>query len=249
MPNQALLDKLSQLYLHGFIAGLAEQQQSSSYAALSFEERLGLLVERECLRRDNNRLQRALHAAHFPQPASIEELDLSPARGLERSLVLELASAEWVHRHLNAIVLGATGAGKTFLACALGQAACRQGLSVRYERTSRLLQAVRLAQADGSYAKLLDSLARVHLLILDDWLRDPLTVAQARELLEVLDDRYGRTSTLVATQVPVDTWLSQLPDPTLADAILDRLVHNAYRLDLRGESQRKARSPLAMPTT
>ena len=120
---------------------------------------------------------------------------------------------------------------------------------MRYERTSRLLQAVRLAQADPSYAKLLDSLARVQLLILDDWLRDPLTVAQARELLEVLDDRYGRTSTLVATQVPVDTWLSQLPDPTLADAILDRLVHNAYRLDLRGESQRKARSPLAMPTT
>lgn len=154
-----------------------------------------------------------------------------------------------LRHHLNAIILGATGASKTFLACALGQATCRQGLSGRYERTSHLLQALRLAQADGSYAKLLDGLAPVQLLILDDWLRDPLTVGQARGLLEILDDRYGRTSTLVATQVPVDTWLSQLPDPTLADAIPDRLVHNAYRLDLRGESQRKARSPLAMPTT
>jgi DNA replication protein DnaC len=249
MSGQVLLDRLTRLHLYGFISALEEQQESSIYGGLSFEERLSLLVEREWLRRENNRLQRALQSAHLPQGASVEELDFAPQRGLERRLIMELAEGRWVRQHLNVIVLGATGAGKTYLACALGQACCRQGLGVRYERTSRLLHGVRLAQADGSYAKLLDGLAKVPLLILDDWLRDPLTLAGARDLLEVLDDRYGKSSTLVATQLPVDSWLGQLPDPTLADAILDRLVHNAYRLDLRGESQRKARSSLAMSST
>ena len=170
---------------------------------------------------------------------------ISPARGLQRSFILELAQGEWIHRHLNILVLGPTGAGKSYLACALGQAACRQGFSVRYQRTSRLLHEIMLSHADGSFPKLLSALARVPLLILDDWLRDPLRASQARDLLEIVDDRYGRASTLVATQVPVEDWHARFPDPTLGDAILDRLVHNPYRLELKGASMRKARSPLA----
>lgn len=255
MLHQPLLDKLSALRLTGFRQALEEQLACPHYAELPFADRLGLLVDREHTRRDNGRLRRSLKAARFHQAACVEDLELSAARGLDRRLVLELAQGEWVRRHLNLLVVGATGAGKTYLACALGQAACRQGLAVRYERTSRLLSAFAHAHADGSYPKLLDELARVPLLILDDWLRDPLTPAQSRDLLEVLDDRYGKRATLLASQLPVAEWHARFPDPTTADAILDRLVHNAYRLEFRGESQRKLRSPLdpltamAMPNT
>ncbi len=249
MLTQPLLDKLSSLRLVGFRQALEEQRQMAHYAELSFEERLGLLVDRECTRRENNRLHRALRAARFHESATIEDLDLCASRGLQRRLVLEMAESQWIHQHLNTIVLGPTGAGKTYLACALGQAACRQGLSVRYLRTSRLLDDLTHAHADGSYRKELYTLARFDLLILDDWMRDTLNAKQTRDLLEVLDDRYGRRSTLLSGQVPVDQWHSRFPDPTLADAILDRLVHNAYRLELKGESQRKTRSPLAMANT
>ena len=248
MLHQPLLDKLSALRLSGLRKGLEEQAQSAQYAELSFEERLGLLVDREWVRRENVRLTRGLRLARFQQTACVEDLDLAPSRGLDRRLVLELAQGEWIRNSLNVLVLGPTGAGKTYLACALGQAACRVGVSVRYLRASRLLQDFAHAHADGSYPKLLDSLSRVSLLILDDWLRDPLTPAQARDLLEVLDDRYGRGSTLVASQAPVADWHERLPDPTLADAILDRLVHNAHRLELKGESQRKLRSPVRNST-
>lgn len=244
MLNQPLLDRLTALRLKGFREALEEQRQSTQYAELSFEDRLGLLVDFEFTRRTNQRLQRQLQAAHFACAARVEELELSPKRGLDRRQVLELAHGDWVQQHLNVLVLGPTGAGKTYLACALGAAVCASGFSVRYERTSRLLQSLHLAHADGSYAKLLASLARLPLLILDDWLRDPLTPTQARDLLEVLDDRYGRTATLIATQIPVANWHSQIPDPTLADSILDRLVHNAHRLQLKGESLRKLKSPL-----
>lgn len=247
MLSQPLLDRLTTLGLTGFRAALEAQRQNPQYAELTFEDRLGLLVDVECTRRADNRLQRRLGAAHFALAARLEDLDLSPRRGLDRPHILELAQGEWVQRHLNLLVLGPTGAGKTYLACTLGAAACAQGFSVRYERTSRLLQALHLAQADGSYAKLLASLARLPLLILDDWLRDPLTLTQARDLLEILDDRYGRTATLLATQIPVADWHSHLPDPTLADSLLDRLVHNAYRLELKGDSMRKIHSPLHSP--
>ena len=249
MLIQPLLDKLTQLRLPGIRAGLEEQLQNPQYAELSFEDRLGLLVDLECTRRADNSLRRRIKTARFTLPATIEDLDLSPARGLERSLILELAQGEWIRRHLNILVLGPTGAGKSYMACALGHAACRQGFSVRYQRTSRLLHEIMLSHADGSYPKLLTKLARVQLLIFDDWLRDPLTPSQARDLLEVLDDRYGRSSTLVATQIPVEDWHDRLPDPTLGDAILDRLVHNSYRLELKGESMRKTRSLLPSLTT
>ena len=249
MLTQPLLDKLAQLRLSAFRAALEEQLHHPQYADLSFEDRLGLLVDSECTYRETNRLQRRLKAARLYLPATMEDLDLSPARGLDRRLVLQLAQGEWIRQHLNILVLGPTGVGKTFLACALAHAACRHDVPVRYARTSRLLQQIALAHADGTYPKLLDTLARTPLLVLDDWLRDPLTPLQSQDLLEILDDRYGRSSTLVATQVPVAEWHARFPDPTIGDAILDRLVHNAYRLTLTGESRRKTDSALSMPTT
>ena len=239
------MQKLTRLRLPGFREGLEQQWESPHYSELSFEERLGMLVDLECTRRDDSSLRRRVRAARLALPATIEDLNLSLARGLDRSFILELAQGEWIRRHLNVLIVGATGVGKSYLACALGQAACRHSHSVRYYRTSRLLHDFVLSHADGSFAKVLGSLARVNLLILDDWLRDPLTVSQARDLLEIIDDRYGRASTLLSTQIPVQNWHAHLPDPTLADAILDRLVHNAYTLELKGGSMRKAYSPLA----
>jgi len=249
MLIQPLLDKLTLLRLPAFRAALEEQLQNSQYADLSFEDRLGLLIDRECTHRDNNRLHRRLKTARLHLPATVEDLDLSPARGLDRRLILQLAQSEWITQHLNLLILGPTGAGKTFLACALAHSACRHDFSVRYLRTSRLLQETALAHADGSYPKLLDSLAKVQLLLFDDWLRDPLTRTQSQDLIEILDDRCARSSTAVATQVPVVEWHARIPDPTIGDAILDRLLHNAYRLELKGESRRKTGSALPMPTT
>lgn len=245
MFQQPLFDRLAALRLPGFRQALEEQAVSAHYAELTFEERLSLLVDREWQRRENARLARARRAAHLPQTACIEDLDLSPARGLDRRNLLSLAQGDWIRHHLNLLILGPTGAGKSYLACALGEAACRQGFSVRYLRTSRLLGTLAHAHADGSYPRLLDAFAKVRLLVLDDWLRDPLSPVQARDLLEILDDRYGQRSTLVAAQLPVTDWHQRIADPTLADALLDRLVHNAHRVELKGESQRKRRSPLA----
>jgi DNA replication protein DnaC len=247
MLNQPLFDKLLQLRLPAFRDGLREQQDNSQYTDLPFEERLALLVDRECLRRYDHRIQRLTKAAEFPLQAAIEDLDLSPERGLERRTILELAQGNWIHKHHPLIILGPTGGGKTFLACAFGAAAIRSDFSVRYFRTSRLLYQLAQARQTGSYSNLLRSLARTDLVILDDWMRDTLTVPHAQDLLEILDDRFGHSSTLIASQVPSSEWHLRIPDPTLADAILDRLVHSAYRLNLKGESQRKLRAKRSMP--
>jgi DNA replication protein DnaC len=249
MLNQALFDKLIQLRLPAFRSGLLEQQTNSRYAELSFEERLAILVDLECTRRHSNRIQRLVKAAELPLPASVEDLDLSPTRGLERQLVLELAQCNWVQNHLNLLVLGPTGSGKTYVTCALAMSACRSRFSVRYFRTSRLLHRLSTARQDNSYHSLLHSLAKIDLIILDDWMRDAIAVPNAQDLLELLDDRFGRSSTIVASQVPIHEWHPRIPDPTLADAILDRLIHNAHRLCLEGESQRKLRAIRSMPST
>jgi DNA replication protein DnaC len=248
MLVQPLLDKLTQLRLPAFREGLQEQLHNPQYTPLAFEERLAMLVDQECTSRTDRRVQRRIQSAAFPFPALIEDMDFSASRGLDRRFVLELAQCSWIDNHLNVIVAGPTGAGKTFLACAFGQSACRN-FTVRYFRTSRLLQQIAQAHLDGSYSNLLTRLARTDLLIFDDWMRDPITLPQAQELLEILDDRFGRSSTLVATQVPVAEYHARFPDPTLADAILDRLVHNAHRLNLVGESQRKTRSTVRMPSS
>jgi DNA replication protein DnaC len=217
------------------------------YAPLSFEERLALLAEQECLKRESRRMKRLTQAAGFPQPAEMEDLELSAARGLDRKLVRELAQGRWIEQHTNLFLLGPTGCGKTYLACALGRKACHAGIGVRFERTSRLLEEMRIAREQGEWVARLRELARVPLLILDDWMRDPISPIQAQNLLEVFDDRFGNTSTMIATQVPVTDWHLRIPDPTLADAILDRLVHNAIRITLEGESQRKLRCSKAVP--
>jgi len=249
MLLQPLMDKLTLLHLPAFRRGIEEQISNSKYAELSFEERLSILVDLEVLQRDNGRMRRRLNKAHFHLDATLEDFDFSPSRGMDRHLVLELSHGAWITNHLNMIISGPTGAGKTYLGCALGHSSCRNDFSVRYFRTPRFLQDLRLAHADGSYPKLLAALTRFDLIIFDDWMRDALSLVQSQDLLDILDDRYGRSSTLVITQIPVEAWHECIPDPTLADAILDRLVNNAYRLQLSGESQRRLRSTMPMSAT
>ncbi|KAF0105574.1 MAG: ISPsy14 transposition helper protein [Chloroflexi bacterium] len=241
MISQTLMDKLLQLRLPAFRDGLHEQISNPQYAGLSFEDRLLLLVELECNRRLDSRTKRRLKLAEFPMRATVEDLDFSPERGLERRLVLELAQCNWIEKALNILVLGATGTGKSYLACALGVAACRSGYSVRYLHTARFLHTLTRARQDGSYLNLLRSLSRTEVLILDDWMRDPIQLSSAQDLLEVFDDRFGNSATIIISQVPVSDWHARFPDPTLADAILDRTIHNAYRLSVLGDSQRKLR--------
>ena len=247
--RQTLLDQLAALRLSAFRQALEAQFASPLYDELSFEERLALLVEQEHLQRQDNRLRRRLRQAHFHQTAMIQDVDFSVKRGLQRQFVLQLAQNTWIHKALNLCILGPTGAGKTFLSCALGRAACEQDLTVRYFRLPRFFQEVKTAQLEGVYPRLIKALAKTDLLILDDWLRDSLSLSDAQSLLDILDDRYGRSSTMVATQLPIAAWVSRIPDPTLADAILDRLVHNAHRLELLGESQRKIRSETILSAT
>ena len=247
--RQILLDQLAALRLPAFRQALETQFASPDYDELSFEERLALLVEQEQVQRQENRLRRRLRQARFQQTAMVQDIDFSAKRGLKRQFVLQLAQNTWIRKGLNLIVLGPTGAGKTFISCALGRTACEQDLTVRYFRLPRFFQEIKTAQLEGDYPRLVKTLAKTDLLILDDWLRDSLSLSDAQSLLDILDDRYGRCATMVATQFPVDTWHSRIPDPTLADSILDRLVHNAHRLDLLGDSQRKIRAEVTMSST
>jgi DNA replication protein DnaC len=242
MLYQPILDKLTSLKLAGMFEGLREQIDSSQYRKLSFEERFGLLLDREWNLRQQRKQVRRMRVAHFREAAVVEDLDLGPRRGLDRGQVLSLAEGQWIRDKHNLIITGPTGAGKTYLACALGTAACRNGFSVRYFQSSRLLQKLTLAHAEGSYPKFLDVLAKTQLLVIDDWLRNPLTDVQTQDLLEIVDDRYKRTSTVLASQVPVTNWHERFSSPTLSDAIMDRVVHNAYRLEITGESMRKQKS-------
>jgi len=244
MLREPLMDKLTSMKLWGMLDGLREQLENPQYKKLSFEERLGLLLDREWNLRQDRGLKRRLQVAKFRETAVIEDMELSTKRGLQRSQVLYLAQQDWIREKLNVIITGPTGAGKTYLACALGTAACRNHFSVRYFQMSRLLQKLALSQADGSYPKLLNSLAKAQLLIIDDWLRSPLSKSQTNDILEIIEDRYKLSSTILATQIPVAEWHERMANPTLADAIMDRVVHNAYRLELKGESMRKSTSIL-----
>jgi DNA replication protein DnaC len=249
MISQTLMEKLLELRLPAFRDGLREQISNPQYAQLSFEDRLLLLVDLECNRRLDSRTKRRLKLADFPMQATVEDLDFSPERGLERRLVLELSQCNWVDQALNILVSGATGTGKSFVACSLGTAAIRLGYSVRYFRTARFLLSLTRARQEGSYLNLLRSLSRTDVLILDDWMRDPVPLSAAQDLLEVFDDRFGKSATIIAAQVPVSAWHARFPDPTLADALLDRTVHNAYQLPLLGDSQRKLRAARTLSHT
>ena len=244
MLTHPTVDKLHQLRCAGMAKALAEQLGSPEVEALSFEERLGLIVDRELTERASRQLTNRLRRARLRHAACIEDIDFRQPRGLDRDLVLSLADGRWVRDHLNVLITGPAGVGKSWISCALAHSACRNGYSASYRRLPRLLTELSIARADGRYAKLLASIAKTSVLVIDDWGVSKLSAENRRDLLEIIEDRHGLSSTIVTSQLPVKSWHAVIGDPTLADAILDRLVHNAYQLNLEGESMRKTRGPL-----
>jgi len=244
MLNQQTTEQLRALKLTGMLEAWEQQREQPQTHDLSFDERLALLVEREVLHRENRRLARLLKAAKLRVNACIEDIDYRHPRGLEKSRMAALASGDWIRQSLNLCITGPTGCGKTWLACALGNQACRQGLSVRYLRLPMLFEQLRIAHGDGTYPRLMNLLLKMDLLILDDWGIQKITAAQRQDLMEVIEDRHGRRSTLIASQLPIEHWHDYIGEATLADAILDRLLHGAHRLELRGESMRKLTADL-----
>jgi DNA replication protein DnaC len=240
MLTAPTLEQLQALKLGAMAAAWTAQQQTAEMTALAFDERFGLLVDAEWLARENKRLARALAEAKLKLPqACLEAIDYPARRELDKAVIRQLATCRWVQEHQNVIVVGATGVGKSFVACALAHQACRKGYRAFYRRASRLFHDLGLARADGSYIRLLGKLARFDVLVIDDWALTPVQEPERRDFLEILEDRYGARSTIMTSQLPPAQWHDALADPTLADAICDRILHNAHRLVLKGPSRRK----------
>lgn len=239
------LNHLRDLKLSGMARSLEQQlNQPGPYDDLSFTDRLDLMLDQELLSRDNRKQDRLIRQARFKLSACMQEIDYQHPRGVDKGQLARLAQVDWLQRGQNLLITGPCGSGKTYLGCAVGHSACLNGLSVRYYRMSRLLLELTQSRADGSYQKLLKALARVQLLILDDWGLEPLMPAHRNDLMEIMDDRYGSQSTMIISQLPTDQWYASIGDNTLADAILDRLMHNAHRLPLQGDSMRKRETKL-----
>ena len=244
MLSEQTLQLLSEMRMLGFARALREQLKSDEYDKLSFEERVSMLVDTEHADRESRKLSRRLQQAKLREKACLEDLDYQHPRGLDKTLVRRLATCKWVGKHQNVILSGPTGVGKTYIACALADQGCRGGMTAIYRRMPRLLNELHLARADGSYSKLLARFAKTDVLVVDDWGIAPLSDQERRDILEVFEDRHGTRSTIIATQLPVDAWHAYIGEPTIADAILDRLVHNAHRIQLKGGSLRKKRTNL-----
>lgn len=239
MLYQQTVEALLKLKLQGMLSALKEQQQNRQFKELTFEDRLGMIVDREITVQENRKIELRLKQAKLRQAAAVEDIDFRTARGLDKNNVLELANCQWLTEHQNILIIGPTGVGKSFLACALAHKACREGFSVQYHRTSRLFQELAVSRADGRYLRLLKGLAKVDLIILDDWGLEALTKDQRNDLLEILEDRHNQKSLIITSQIPLENWHSLVGESTHADAILDRVVHNAHVINLKGDSMRK----------
>jgi DNA replication protein DnaC len=240
MLNQPTLEKLETMHLHGMAEAFRSHAQQIGLADLSFEERLAMLVDQEWIWRQNRALARRLTQAKFRFRASVEDIDFRLARGLDRSLIRSLTqNSTWVQQHQQVFLLGPTGVGKTWLACALAEKACRDGFTAFFRQAPKLFRDLALARADGSLSSFLARLAKIDVLVVDDWINAPLAETERRDFLELCDDRYQLRSTILTSQIPVKRWHEQIGDPTLADSILDRLVHNAHQIELKGNSARK----------
>ena len=241
MLNQPTLEKLQTMKLHGMADAFRAQLETTDTSQLSFEERFAMLVDQQWLWKENRALARRLRAAKLKERGVVEDIDYQHARGLDRKLIRTLASSEWVRQHQNLLLIGPTGIGKTWLGCALAQKACRDGFTILHKRSAELFRDLAVAHVDGSFGRQLTKLSRIDILVLDDFAMAPLKDGERRDFLELCDDRYQRRSMILTSQLPLAHWHEQIGDPTLADSILDRLVHNAYRIELNGESMRKKR--------
>ncbi len=242
MLNQQTVEKLHALRLHGIAEAFRAQSEQTGITELSFEERFALLVDQQWNWKQNRALARRLAHAKLRHRASVEDIDFRSPRGLDRALVRSLAQdSAWVRQHQNLFLIGPTGIGKSFLACALAEKACRDGFTAWYTRAAQLFRDLALARADGSLRRLFTRLAKVEVLLVDDWAMAPLADVERRDFLEICEDRYQMRSTVLTSQLPVAQWHAQIGDPTLADSILDRLVHHAHRIEMQGESMRKKR--------
>ncbi len=244
MLTHPIMDKLQAMKFYGMRKAFEEQLQTADIERFSFEERFGLLVDREHMERQDRQLKTRLKKARLRHQASMEDIDYTHARGLDKQLLLSLAACEWLKARHNVFITGPTGIGKSYLACALAHKACLEGYSALYLRLPKLFSELSLAKGDGRYGKLLAGFAKTHLLVLDDWGLSKLNKDQQRDFLEIIEDRCEIHSTVITSQLPVSHWHEVIDDPTLADAILDRLVHNAYKINLKGDSMRKKKRKL-----